>query len=491
MAVRADREDVPEELLAFFQNMDPDRDAERFWEQLRTWYQDADGSWVARWRDFVFPAADFTSATFSGIADFCGATFSGEANFRSAAFSGEANFVSATFSSGAVFDAATFSLDARFDHVTFTGPVWFGAVFSRKAGFSYTTFSDQVMFVHATFSGEASFHTATFVHHHVDFQGATFSDDAKFDFATFSGDAHFGEVTFASRASFSATTFSGRAIFRWAAFLGPGWFDHAKISNIMDMYGCRINDLSLGLVVSDGGRLLIEGDCGIPASHSPTIAFGRMSLERVRLAGVTAASIRFRNARDIDKVSIESGVIWPGENRSRPRVADEEELNEESERRIPATELERIYRALRKNFEEQSDRVRAHGWYRAEMEVGRKQAPWRFRRLARSLYWASSDYGLSWMRPLAWLAGTIVVATVLFAAPWTLSCVKATSPRGLSCAGLSQAIEVALRAAFQQSPQDSVFVEGLLVTTVWLLVRIVSAAMLLSFGIAFRNQVAR
>jgi hypothetical protein len=52
--------------------------------------------------------ADFSNATFSGIANFGSATFSGIANFRSAAFADRAHFESVTFSGITDFRLATF-----------------------------------------------------------------------------------------------------------------------------------------------------------------------------------------------------------------------------------------------------------------------------------------------------------------------------------------------------------------------------------------------
>ncbi len=624
MTVRADREQVPEELLLFFKSDAPDRDSERFWQQLAEWFKDEDESWVARWERFIFPAdSDFTGATFSGVAWFEGAGFSGDVSFYGATFLGDARFEGATFSGNTLFFESTFSGEARFEGATFTREASFGgAIFSKDSrfdvanflggmrfegvnfagdasfnggtfaeaefelatfsvglSFSRATFSGWTRFRRATFSGDAQFEGATFsgqaLFEDAAFSGgalfvrATFSEGARFSGATFSQVALFDRATFSEEAFFHGATFSGDALFENAVFarhvvfdsatfcgdvrfLGAdfagvvqfnrvsisgdaefsyatlSWirfervcisgvamfdrvhiseramFENATLSRGARFTGATVSRLMIracqfgaalvfGIEVSGNGWVEIDGVRSLTDSGSAgpaDMTFGTMSLQNVSLRNLDPSNIRFRDARDIDGLSLASDVRWPGEEKSRPIVADEKDLPVDSPRPIAASEVERIYRALRRNFESQSDRVRAHGWYRAEMEVGRKHSPWRLRKIARWLYWKTSDYGLSAIRPLLCLAGTLAVAIALFAAPWAASCVKVASA-GHACGSSLQASEVALRALFQQPPPAGVELRGLLVATVWLLVRVISAAMLLFLGIAFRNQVAR
>jgi hypothetical protein len=52
-------------------------------------------------------------------------------------------------------------------------------------------------------------------------------------------------------------------------------------------------------------------------------------------------------------------------------------------------------------------------------------------------------------------------------------------------------MEAILLAIFLQAPPSGIVMSGVLGQVVWLILRVTGAAMLLSIGIAFRNQVAR
>jgi len=480
--------------------------------------------------------ASFRGAQFLGTTTFNGATFSGDTWFVDATFSGEVQFDQTTFSGWVTFDQATFAEDAHFFDTTFSGPSQFteatfkgavfdGSEFAGEASFQEVRFKGDASFDAATFSGEAAFDRAGFAGKST-FQDTTFSDSAGFNHAEFGGEAGFSGATFsglarfveakfagptsfndsilADEARFVKTTFSGTTSFRGVAFSGRARFEEATFAGDTMFLGATATrivfggaqvtgTLTLGLRLSPDGRMTITHVRG-PDEQAPGISFGIMSLAHVECRNLDPANLRFRGTRDIDQLSLAASVAWPGEDRNRPRIADEDDLDAlEKQDRTPAAalEVERIYRGLRKNFEGQSDRIRAHGWYFAEMEIGRKHSQWPFRRLVRTVYWATSRYGLSPLRPLGVIALTVGVAIAVFSAPWSGSCVKVGSSPNLMCAGWSTATEVALRAVFLQGPADGVVVEGLVTTAVWLLVRLIGAGMLLSFGVAFRNQIAR
>jgi uncharacterized protein YjbI with pentapeptide repeats len=218
--IRAQSQDVPDEVLAFFGSDAPDRDSDRFWRELGFWYQDAKSrEWQASWHGFVFPDADFRDATFTGRADFGKATFSGDVDFQRATFSGDAYFGDATFSGDAGFGEATFSEDATFVEATF----------KRRADFWHAIISGDAYFGIATFSGEAHFRNATFFGQ-AHFRNATFSGDAVFGKATFSGDVDFGKATFSRDAYFRSATFTGNAYFDAVTFTWDANFTGASFT---------------------------------------------------------------------------------------------------------------------------------------------------------------------------------------------------------------------------------------------------------------------
>ena len=92
-----------------------------------------------------------------------------------------------------------------------------GATFSDQASFDHVTFGDRASFNGATFSDEASFAHATFGDW-ASFDGATFSDRASFAHATFGDNIAFAVVTFKDYASFAHATFGDNTSFASARF---------------------------------------------------------------------------------------------------------------------------------------------------------------------------------------------------------------------------------------------------------------------------------
>jgi hypothetical protein len=95
-------------------------------------------------------------------------------------------------------------------------------------------------------------------------------------------------------------------------------------------------------------------------------------------------------------------------------------------------EVASVYRALRKGREDNKDEPGAADFYYGEMEM-RRHDPTKPKaeRLVLWLYWLTSGYALRSSRALAWLAGILILATVLLAAvglkqPTTVSTVQAT-----------------------------------------------------------------
>jgi hypothetical protein len=451
--VRAQKVPVSEDDLEFFRRKDPNKDPELFWQLLRDWYQDdSDGSWHAEWAHFFFPSSP---AIF-------GANTS-EAGLSPGRFNGEANFFGTTFAG---------------------------------VNFSWITFTGDAIFSNATFDGDALFHGASF-----------------------NRVADFSETTFRSDANFSSTTFFGWTQFSKATFEREASFSSAKLK--------------------DNGRLLIVEAGNSPGPNGPMgpaeIRFYGTSMAAVELERLDGGEIRFREAIDIEKLSI-SDVKWPIQG-SGHRVADEDDLEvslKSADKRADTAgdgptwqQVERIYRSLRKNHEDRNDRVGAHKWYYAEMEIGRRyptreqrragaaeqkrtqmaqERPgfvsrtsgrlaerYPMRHFARNFYKWTSNYGLSAIRPAVWLLSIALVAFGLFMTPSPEVCPALEKMRaGVQvCAGAEDVAKTVLLAIFFQPVPDGLVFVGFTGQAVWLLIRLIGAAMLLSIGVAFRNQVAR
>jgi hypothetical protein len=152
-------------------------------------------------------------------------------------------------------------------------------------------------------------------------------------------------------------------------------------------------------------------------------------------------------------------------------------------------EVERIYRSLRKNFEDRHDRVGAHRWYFAEMDVGRRYGRLTFTKLARWFYWLTSGYGLAPVRPFVTLLLVAAVAFGLYMVPSPQVCPLSQATG--HCAGWSEVLKAVLLGLSFQGIPSGLSLPGVLSNLVWILARVSGVAMLVSIGVAFRNQIAR
>jgi uncharacterized protein YjbI with pentapeptide repeats len=438
------------ELLAFFRSSDTEKDPDEFERRLADHYWDDHlQAWHADWQGFYFPwEMDFSNASFVGPSSFSGVTFARAVRFHGATFCRPTDFLDVTFLGEADFEGSRFGQDAAFSRSTF----------SELAQFSNVRFAGAAMFVGTKFSGPTAFVNTTFR------RGAEFKD----------------------------AVFFNRTIFAKASTGKEG--------------------LTLGATVESSGLLELinlhaewrRGEVpGLPGffprkvSGPPTIRFDYMSLSRVRLVSMDGRNLRFLRAVDIDQATFE-GIRWPRKDeREEERIllADEADLREVPERRRTQTALavERIYRAIRKNYEDRTDRVAAHDWYFSEMEVGRNYAPRLLTRLARHFYKGTSNYGLSAMRPAVVLVIAVAAAFLLFSVPSAQVCpvFESSGTAAAQCVGWTDRLEVVLLAIFLQAPPNGVSLSGPSSVLIWLLLRVTGAAMLVSIAVAFRNQVAR
>jgi uncharacterized protein YjbI with pentapeptide repeats len=523
------RQSIPEKYLELFTSADPGKDAQRFWAALTEVYQDSDGNWRADWQGFVFPDAvtSFGLGRFAGQANFTGVTFLGRAAF-----------------SGAVFEEAAFFTGAKF----LGGAHLYGStLFMRYADFSEALFLDKALFDRVMFSGATSFRGAKF-EVPADFRGVTFGSGlaerlGPVRLTSFVPLHRFGlnlsEATFLNKANFEEASMTGDVLCHRTSFRGPATFVGARLHSLSLVNAFIEDELILGLDVPSDGRVLIsqvgstlESKSAVSAGPA-RIRFGRMSLATVELRSLTAdqtAELRFRDASSIEKLALVD-VEWPG-RQSGYRVADEIDLERASQSRPhrgPGTvrrmtpqvaptrdasrsplsrgsarshtgsalaspgpsvqEVERIYRSLRKNYEDRNDRVTAHRWYFSEMDVGRRFAYRRFTRIARWFYWLTSSYGLSPVRPVIWLLAISAFVFGLFMVPSVSTCPVVEG--SINCGGWAASLTTVLYAVTFQSVPEGFRLEGIVASAAWILARVGGAAMLLSIGVAFRNQIAR
>ncbi|MGI9344752.1 MAG: pentapeptide repeat-containing protein, partial [Gammaproteobacteria bacterium] len=144
--------------------------------------------------NYRFPAANFSSTTFTGEAIFSGAAFSGEAIFIGGKFKQQASFRKTKFSDWAHFNKAEFEQVVFFSHATFTGKsIFINAKFKQNSYFNYTTFTGEANFNEVEFDQMVIFTRATFSDV-ANFGDATFRQETHFQMARFEGDANFSDI---------------------------------------------------------------------------------------------------------------------------------------------------------------------------------------------------------------------------------------------------------------------------------------------------------
>jgi uncharacterized protein YjbI with pentapeptide repeats len=311
--------------------------------------------------DFVFPGkADFSRTVFRERADFSRATFIGETDFRDVTFSKETSFS--------------------------------GAVFREKADFGLARFYGQADFHRATFSKKASF------------MGVIFSEAAIFDSATFSENAVFSPIQFNKEAFFSVTTFSGEVDFGGAEFSKEANFNGAIFSGRTLFAGRETSTKTFGYIFADA-----EVDFTEVTIQSP---------ESMTFQHADLMKCLFRET-DLRKVQL-VGIKWPGKSR-RVCLYDEFLLVQSGEMSVESrSEIERLYRQLKQNYEDRRDYERAGDFHYGEKEM-RRQNPdttWGLR-LFLTLYWLFSGYGERYLRPLLW-AGVLFASSTIGYMWWGL-----------------------------------------------------------------------
>jgi uncharacterized protein YjbI with pentapeptide repeats len=371
-------------------------------------------------------AAIFYEATFTEVADFVGATFTQNAVFVEAKFTKGANFGEATFKRDAVFFGArftrvayflgaTFSKAVRFSQATFTQDIYFNrATFTQEADFIGARFTRCAYFIEATFSHAGYFSRARFVQA-ADFSRATFTQVAGFIEARFARDAHFREarfthaefflVTFTQEADFTGATFAGVADFRRAVFTGAARFAPSAGGGGEEAKPCEFKDRALfqDARFQDYAdfRGPVFGESGNSTAR-PVFSLARFERpERVTFYKTWLGQTLFVNC-DVSKLSF-SDVVW---GRDGERV----KLYEET---VALGDGAETYHQLKNNYDSRGDPWTANDFHYGEMEMRRRSSRWPRIGLT-ALYKYASQYGLSMARPLAWLAGVLLLFTLLY-----------------------------------------------------------------------------
>ncbi|MCH7978794.1 MAG: pentapeptide repeat-containing protein [Acidobacteria bacterium] len=275
------------------------------------------------------------------------------------------------------FTGVWFSVDVQFrgiiESVSFTG-----AKFGGQADFSSVTFEGRSDFCWAVFGGRVVFSYASF-NGVTDFSWVQFGSEAVFHNVNFKNKSTFGEVTFRDLAEFSGAIFADEAVF--------------------------------------GGLAGPRDEPVHSTEREVMLAFSQVDLlkqERTRFQFMDMAGVSFLET-DVRRVEF-TDVWWP------EKLLDERQSQEHE---YPL--VEKLYRQLRQNYEDQGNYPDAGRFYYGEMEMRRKAKPWwqRYFFSLTALYWLSSGYGQKARRAGLW----VILLLVLFA--WLYS-IAGLQPSGES-----------------------------------------------------------
>jgi uncharacterized protein YjbI with pentapeptide repeats len=448
----------PEAGLCILHSKDPKKDKKAFVKKLEEHRKNRRDCF----RFFVFPEkvgfndatftkeADFKGATFTKEADFNNATFTKEANFNGATFAEQAGFYGAKFAEGVDFSGAKFAAKAYFSDATFTKEVGFmGAIFNKEADFMKakftegafffdakfvkeakfyeTTFAKEAKFTVATFAKKAGFNGAKFTEE-VDFRNATFAKEAIFIGAAFIEDAHFSNATFTKEADFSVATFAKEANFYKAKFseetdfIGTTFTKGANFARtlfkkgVVDFRYSRFFDRTLFVGFKEKKKKTTNIFQGIKVDFRnvdvtppDAIIFRDADLSRCLLQGTRVDKIEFTGVK-WNKISGKLGY-------SRVGIYDAKVLLESDKgkknKEMDWEHVERVYRDLKKNHEENRDYERAGDFHYGEKEMRRRNpnTPG-FHRFILHLYRLISGYGERYIRPLVWALVLLIACTI-------------------------------------------------------------------------------
>lgn len=430
---------------------DPDKDTGQFRSAIAEHRKTAKD-----FRHIVFPeeinireefpdGVDFSHATFEDRTSFRGADFGEDARFEETIFKKAVIFARTSFEK-AYFDQTDFRKGASFEGARIIDSYFCDTKFRQssrfcRAVFEFTTFKNCFIesgefsdadFETATFEGvdfrdsieEAAFHGSTLIQ--VDFRDCDFIGEADF-YDTNLKNVNLQGSTFEDKVTFQDAVFSGKAIFREARFEGDGIF--------LGAFGPE-DDTQLDFIdFSDAdfhGKAVFAGD------NEEKRAFARARVRFTEVRQFPEADLQFRYAdfsrcrflrTDVRKIDF-TAVTWCDEfsvdgwftrdwfrrNEWLRRVGLYDEIHEEKRSETERWhEIERLYRQLKRNYEERGDFPRGGDFHIGEKEARRRNpetrwGPW----FLLTAYRALSKYGERALPATFWLLGLVPTLALFY-----------------------------------------------------------------------------
>lgn len=360
------------------------------------------------WQSDIAKNGLFEKAKFYKSADFSGADFKEQVTFRGAQFFGESFFINANFGASADFSEAHFNANVTFRRTDFSSHVFFTkTLFDAQVDFEQATLSSFAVFDDATIGGDANFSETKF-NDTVRLCGVKLGKAADFHNALFkkSIDLSRGTVEYAN---FRGARFEGECDFS-SLTLGKGSFNQdTKVNS-------KITFEYAELGRSVFSRVRLPQDTSFKWASVEEIEFYDCNLEQALFVNARGLrTCRFNNVQWATADALPQKVF---KNKNRWVLADEIVLRGESRTEEGLHEVERAYRQLKANFEDDKNFPDAGHFHYGEMEMKRLSKSGPLRRSFGSLigwYWLLSGYGESSQRAFFWCVAVIFCSALLLA----------------------------------------------------------------------------
>jgi uncharacterized protein YjbI with pentapeptide repeats len=294
----------------------------------------------------------------------------GDIEFRGQRLERQVIINGAKFKGNVDFTNTLFLKDVSFRNSKFFGKVYFdSAHFEDSADFAFTEFEDE-----ASFSNKIRFAK------HIGFGGAIFHKKVSFENALFQGETYFGYTRFVSE-----------AIFSYARFFERTFFDGAEENRLFS----DNHPMSMISVLFQKPQ----------ETHFRIVNLSRCLLTNTDLSSVELTDIKWAKRGLLDK-----------------RKAVYDEIAGDSRKNYPL--IEKVYRQLKKNYENRGSYGDAGDFHYGEMEMRRLAHQGIFKYISlTALYKYLSGYGEKYWRAFFWLG----IFFILFASSYLITGIKASS----------------------------------------------------------------
>ena len=504
--------------------------------------------------------AKLSGFIFPGQALFKNVTFRGETLFAQTIFRGKVDFTGSVFDCSeknkpVIFNGAIFKSMAIFKEVKFMGMVEFSAEFTGDANFEKSRFDGIAGFLNTSFQGHASFDNAIFNCLSI-FSDVQFKESACFEGAKFTGDQVEHQRLFprgilksgrenpnsdkdflqryggpsaseAPRVYFLRVRFYGKALFADSLFQGDVRFDQVQFFGMVSFQAVAFH----GNTIFSGARYERES-VFFGSEFRSTVTFeneyfgGNTSFDATRFLGSTTLS-RCTFMEDASFVAAQWEAIFSMRDVTFQRVPDFEQamftglpkldnikitvvkgkvgnivtwMWRREVQRDP--ELVARWRELRRMALRGHNEILAQNFYANEVKAGRHGLMWylKERNFFGLLYQALSNFGQSFVLPLAWWVGHLALFRCIYIwmRPEDIGnrCVEGTSSlndaawilalaKGLpGLTDFGERVEVS-RACLYGSVDQAMLAEIAMVET---LQTVLSATLIALFILAIRNN---